>query len=67
MKKDSHARTLVKTISWRFIATATTMLAAYILTGRIEIALSIGAIDGLWKFFFYYFHERAWENVKWGK
>lgn len=67
MKKDSHARTLTKTISWRFIATGTTIVAAYILTGEITTALGIGGIEATAKLIFYYLHERAWANVKWGK
>ena len=66
MKKDSYAKTLTKTISWRFIATGTTIIVAYIFKGEAMVALGIGAIDGTAKLLFYYLHERGWVNVRWG-
>jgi len=67
MMEETHKRTLVKSISWRIIATATTMVAAYIITGEVAIALGIGAIEATAKLLFYYLHERSWAHVSWGR
>lgn len=38
-----------------------------IVTRNIEMALAFGVLDAVVKIFGYYFHERIWEKVKWGK
>lgn len=65
--RDSHARTLAKTLSWRALAVATTTTVAFALTGRLEFAVPIGVTDSAMKLFLYYFHERAWERVSVGR
>ena len=64
--EETRSRTIVKSISWRVIATATTMAAAYIITGEVAVALGIGVIEATAKLLFYYLHERSWAHVSWG-
>ena len=61
--RESHVRSLLKGLSWRFLATGTTMLIAWITTGNVSLALKIGGIEFFAKFFIYYAHERAWLMV----
>jgi len=58
--KDSHFRSIIKSVTWRVTATVTTILIAYIITGKIGDALAIGGIEVLAKLALYYAHERAW-------
>ncbi len=67
MYKESKRRSIFKTISWRFWATLTTAILVYIFTGKIEIALAIGGIEIVIKMILYFIHERAWNNVNYGK
>lgn len=67
LPKDQLKRSLAKTISWRTVGTFDTILISFLLTGRLAIAFSIGAIELVTKMFLYFFHERAWNNIKWGK
>ncbi|MCF8298175.1 MAG: DUF2061 domain-containing protein [Saprospiraceae bacterium] len=67
VQKESPVRSIIKTISWRIIATLTTILIAYFITGDTEKAAQIGLAEVFIKLLFYYLHERAWTNVKWGK
>ena len=53
-------RHIAKTISWRIIGTADTMLLSWIITGDIEAGLQIGFVDVTTKMLLYYLHERAW-------
>ncbi|MEE8570751.1 MAG: DUF2061 domain-containing protein [Candidatus Bathyarchaeia archaeon] len=53
---------VLKTLSWRIIATCTTMFLAYIVTGQLEFVASIGLGDVVLKMIFYYMHEKAWSN-----
>ncbi len=51
---------LAKTITWRIIASTTTAIIAYYITGSLEVAGVVGMIDMVVKLIFYYGHERAW-------
>ena len=57
---NDKKRHLLKTISWRIIATVITILIAWILTGNINTALNIGVAEVLIKMAAYYGHERFW-------
>ena len=67
MFKESRRRSVLKTISWRFWATLTTAILVYIFTGKIELAAAIGGIEVVIKMILYFVHERAWNNVNYGK
>lgn len=57
---DSHLRSIVKTFSWRILATVTTMAVAYAITGQLDTAIAIGSIEFVLKLLLYYGHERIW-------
>ena len=61
-KGNSHLRSLMKSFSWRIVATLTTGIIAYVITGSYEAAIAIGAIEFVIKIVVYYLHERAWER-----
>jgi len=61
--KESHLRSALKGFTWRLIATTTTIVIAYIITGEVKTALSIGAIEFVGKIFIYYLHERLWQAI----
>ena len=61
--RESHLRSLLKATSWRVLATLTTTIIAYFITGEVETALTIGGIEFVLKFVIYYLHERAWQLV----
>ena len=64
---ETKERSIVKSISWRIVATLTTMILVFIFTGQIVLALSVGIIEIILKIMFYYLHERSWNKIKWGK
>ncbi len=61
LQTESHVRSMLKGVTWRIIATTTTVAIAYIITGEIREALKIGAIEFIGKISIYYLHERAWQ------
>lgn len=63
---EGRKRTIVKTISWRVMATIITILLVFFFTGRIDISLEIGALEVVLKLLFYYLHERGWNMISWG-
>ena len=60
-------RSIVKSISWRAIGTLDTIAISWFVTGTLALALSIGAVELVSKMALYFFHERAWNLIKWGK
>lgn len=64
---ESHTRTVIKAVSWRILATFTTMTIVFIFTKRMLLSLGVGLIEVIAKVTFYYLHERAWQKISWGK
>ncbi len=64
---ETHTRTIAKAISWRALATLTTMTIVFLFTRRIMLSLGVGLAEILAKITFYYVHERVWDKVSWGK
>ncbi len=60
-------RSIAKALSWRVVGTIDTLVVSYILTGEIVLAASIASVDFLTKLVLYFFHERFWNKIKWGK
>ncbi len=64
---ESHKRSIAKSISWRIVATAVTILMTYIWFGEWASSISLGlAANGL-KALLYYLHERGWNLLSWGR
>ena len=64
---DKHYRSLTKAISYRVTGTLTTMVLSYIITGHLRWALSIGVAELFTKVIVYYFHERLWDKIYFGR
>ncbi len=67
MYRETNSRSIIKTISWRVLATLTTMVLVYIFIGDLTIAVSVGGIEVVLKMLIYYFHERFWDKIKFGR
>ena len=63
---EKRKRTIVKTLSFRILATITTVLVVFIFTGSATISLGIGVIEFVTKPFLYYAYERVWNRIEWG-
>jgi len=64
---ETKRRSIVKAFTWRTLGTLDTIVISYFLTGEIKTAVSIGGIEIFTKMFLYFFHERIWNFIKWGK
>ena len=64
---ESRSRSLVKGLTWRVVATLTTILIAWWITGEVETALQIGFIEVFAKIAIYYIQERAWVHIRLGQ
>ena len=74
--KENPLRSIVKAITWRAIASATTFLVVFVIFAQysekalnevLQTASFITIIELIAKILFYYLHERIWTNIEWGK
>ena len=63
---ESHRRSVAKTTTWRILASLDTALLAFIFTGNIATAISIGGFEVMTKIVLYFFHERVWCKLTFG-
>ena len=67
MYKETNRRSIVKGISWRILATMTTIIIVYIFFGRLDLAIAAGLLESVLKVGLYWAHERAWFKIRWGQ
>ena len=63
---ETHKRSIVKSITFRILATVITMVLVWIFTKDLTLATSVGLLEVVLKLIAYYFHERAWGCISWG-
>ncbi|HZL29839.1 MAG TPA: GTP-binding protein [Pseudolabrys sp.] len=64
---ESHSRSIAKAMSWRATGSIDTFLIGFAITGNATIAGSIAGTEIATKIALYYFHERIWALVPWGR
>ena len=64
---EKPLRSIAKAVSWRVVGTIDTLVVSYFVIGEISLAASIAGVDFLTKLILYFFHERIWNKIKWGK
>jgi uncharacterized membrane protein len=64
---NSHVRSLIKAVSWRFVGSLDTFVLSMIFTHNATYAVSIASAEALTKIALYYVHERVWRRVPWGR
>lgn len=64
---EARTRTVVKAVTWRILATLTTITIVFLFTKKIFLSLGVGFAEVIAKITFYYLHERAWQKISWGK
>ncbi len=64
---EKHGRTLLKSVSWRIVATSTTMLLVFLVTGNLVISTGVAFLEILVKTVIYYLHERIWNTSNFGR
>ena len=57
---ETEKKIILKSISWRIIATITTIIIAWIISGDITTGFTIGGFEFFLKLALYYIHEKVW-------
>ncbi len=69
--RDRPIKSIVKAITWRIVASATTFGLAYLFfytdPFAAQKATGIAVAEAFIKMLLYFFHERLWERVRWGR
>jgi uncharacterized membrane protein len=58
---------VLKAITYRIWQSLNTFLISLLVTGEITIAATIVSIELIVKIFVYFWHERIWNLISWGK
>jgi len=64
---EKRVRTLMKTLSWRIVATSTTVILVFLLTKNLTTSASIGLLEIIVKTAIYFAHERIWNKLNFGR
>jgi uncharacterized membrane protein len=67
LHSTSKVRSGIKALTWRLVATVTTVSIVYALTGRLELIAAVGFYDVLLKLILFFLHERVWNRVQYGR
>jgi uncharacterized membrane protein len=65
--KENAKRSLIKSITFRVLVIISDFIIIMLITRRYDVALAVIIFSNLASATLYYFHERAWNRVKWGK
>jgi sulfate adenylyltransferase large subunit len=64
---ESHARSVAKAASWRTTGSIDTFIIAAFISGSPKLAGAVALTEIITKTALYYFHERIWILIPWGK
>lgn len=64
---EKPIRSLVKAVSWRIVATLTTILLVFIFSKDLTLGTVVGITELIVKTVVYYVHERVWNLSNFGR
>ena len=65
--KETYGRSIVKTIGYRIIILIFDFVAVYLFTKQVKIAVGFMIVSNVYTTLGYFFYERIWETIKWGR
>ena len=64
---ETLKRSVIKTVSYRVVILILDFVSIYLFTGQIKVALGFMLVSNVYTTLAYFFHERIWDKIKWGK
>ncbi len=64
---ETLSRSILKTVTYRVIILILDFTSIYIFTGQIKVALGFMIVSNIYSTVGFFFHERIWDKIKWGK
>jgi len=65
--KVTKARSFTKSLSYRIFGTLSSWAVVYVITGKGSLATLIAFWETVVKVAIYYYHERVWNKIRWGR
>jgi uncharacterized membrane protein len=66
-EEDTVKRSIAKTISYTIVILILDFITIYWFTGEIKIAVGFMIISNVYTTVCFFFHERIWDKITWGK
>lgn len=63
----TKSRSFTKALSYRIFGTVASFIIIYIVTGKGTLATIVAFWETIVKVVLYYFHERVWNWLPWGR
>lgn len=67
INQECRWRSVIKTLTFRAVIVIFDFTVLMVLTGRYVVAASLTVGVNLVRTVFYYFHERLWDKISWGR
>ncbi len=64
---ENNHRSVVKSITYRMLSITADSIAAYFFTHNVVVSAGIVAVVNGYSTILYYFHERIWSHIHWGR
>ncbi|MFA6414751.1 MAG: DUF2061 domain-containing protein [Candidatus Paceibacterota bacterium] len=64
---EAHHRSIAKSISYRVLSLSVDSAVAYFFTRDVALSAGIVVLVNGYSTLLYYFHERIWAHVHWGR
>jgi adenylylsulfate kinase len=64
---ETLKRSIVKTVTYRVAILILDFASIYLFTGQLKVALGFMIVSNIYTSVAYFFHERIWDKIKWGK
>jgi adenylylsulfate kinase len=64
---ESNARSIAKAVSYRVLGSLSTALIVFVFSGNLTVSAGVGLLDMFVKMALYYFHERLWNHIPYGR
>ena len=64
---EKAMRSLGKVVTWRILVTITNFFGGWIASGNPWVGLGVVSFALVVNSILYYFHERTWNRINWGK
>jgi uncharacterized membrane protein len=64
---ETHARSIIKAFSYRLLGSLVTFGVVFVVTRKMDLAAGVGVMDTILKIGAFYFHERLWHRINFGK
>ncbi len=65
--EETLRRSLLKTLSYRTTILILDFICIYLFTGQMKVAIGFTIVSNVYTTLAYFFHERIWDKIKWGK